>query len=127
MKHLKKFYESSHLEWRLDLQRLLGDLTQDIQDEGFELHISDETKSVSHRPSFRIRIKYQQPIIYHETDVEKFKQMNEKIKVLMDLVTELIQRLLHTGEFTLESASLNGDNSQFLIIVKGKEIPLLLQ
>ena len=68
MKHLKKFNENSHLDWRLSLNELLEDLTQDIKDEGFEVIISDDTsilfltRSTAHRPNFKLRIKYQEPI-----------------------------------------------------------------
>ena len=121
MKHLKKFNESSHIEWRINLNSLIEDLVSDIQDEGFQVYITDETKSTAYRPSFRIRIKYDEPIIYHETNIDEFKKMNQKVKDLIGLVEELLQRLLNTNEFTLSSASLNGDNKQFLIVLKGKE------
>lgn len=121
MKHLKKFNENSHLDWRLSLNELLEDLTQDIKDEGFEVIISDDTRSTAHRPNFKLRIKYQEPIIYHETDIERFKEMNQKLKQLMQLVEELVQRISNMKEFQLDSASLSGMNKEFLIILKGRE------
>jgi len=128
MKHLKKFNENSHLDWRLSLNELLEDLTQDIKDEGFEVIISDDTtiltlatRSTAHRPNFKLRIKYQEPIIYHETDIERFKEMNQKLKQLMQLVEELVQRISNMKEFQLDSASLSGMNKEFLINLRGRE------
>jgi hypothetical protein len=121
MKNLKNFNENSHLDWRIDLNQLLDDLTQDIKDEGFEVIISDDTRSSAHRPNFKLRIKYQEPIIYHKTDIERFKEMNQRLMQLMNLVEELLQRISNMKEFELDSASLSGMNKQFLILLKGRE------
>jgi len=68
-----------------------------------------------------LRIKYQEPIIYHETDIERFKEMNQKLKQLMQLVEELVQRISNMKEFQLDSASLSGMNKEFLINLRGRE------
>jgi len=126
MKHLKKFTES-HLDWEIELKKSIEDLVQDIKDGGFEVIISDTTyfhhrKTGRHeKMCFKIRIKYEEPIIYHETDVYRFKQMNQKLKELMQLVEELLQRISNMSEFLLQSASLNGMNQEFLIVLKSKE------